>query len=141
MVEGADFEATVDLGAPRTVSSVELALLLKPTSALLMPARVGILLSADGERYEEAMALAPPPPPMNGVASVRVPVRIPLPRGTAPTRFVRVVARDPGRCPSGLECAGAPARIGVDENRRPIERGTFPPPKLNMLRMRRTRRA
>jgi beta-galactosidase len=115
MVDGADFQATIDLGSPGPVTSVELAFLLRPVSALLMPARVGILLSSDGERYEEAIALAPPPPPMNGVASMRVPVRFPLPRGTAPARFLRIVARSPGPCPPGLECAGAPARIAIDE--------------------------
>jgi beta-galactosidase len=114
VAEGASFEATIDLGAPRAFNSVELAFLLRPVSALLMPARVGILLSTDGERYEEAIALAPPPP-MNGAASMRVPVRFPLPRGTAPARFLRIVARNPGTCPQGLECAGAPARLAVDE--------------------------
>jgi beta-galactosidase len=115
MVEGSDFEATIDFGRPWAFKSVEPAFLLRPASALLMPARVTILLSSDGEHYEEAMALAPPPPPMNGVASVRVPVRIPLPRDTAPARFVRVVMRYPGHCPPDLDCAGLPARLGVDE--------------------------
>jgi hypothetical protein len=113
MVEGGDFEATIDLGSPKPVTSVELAFLLRPVSALLTPARVGILLSSDGERYQEATALAPPP--MNGIASMRVPVRIPLPRNTAPARFLRVVARSPGTCPPGLECAGSRARLAVDE--------------------------
>jgi hypothetical protein len=44
---------------------------------------------------------------------LRVPVRIPLPGEAA--RFIRIVAESPGKCPDSQPCAGAPARLAVDE--------------------------
>jgi beta-galactosidase len=112
MVEGTDFEATIDLGAAKTVTSVRLGFLLRPASAILLPSAVQLFTSTDGTNYRAA-GLTHPGAPGGGQGSTRIVVE--LDAGSASARFVRVKASSIGRCPGGLECAGAPARLAVDE--------------------------
>ena len=113
MVEGADFEATIDLGAPAALRSVSLAFLVRPASALLLPTRVRVQASPDGTGFHDVAALDIPPATVDATGVLRVPVAVPLP-GEA-TRFLRVVATNPGRCVEGQPCAGSASRLAVDE--------------------------
>jgi len=112
MVEGSDFEATVDLGTPATVRTVRLGFLLRPASAILLPTAVQLFSSVDGTSYRPAGAAHPVEP-----ARLDGPTRIviDLDPGPAPARFLRIKAVNPGPCAAGRECAGAPARLAVDE--------------------------
>jgi hypothetical protein len=112
MVEGVDFEATVDLGQATKVRSVQLGFLLRPASAILLPSAVQLFISVDGASYRPAGAASPlEPPRIDGPARIV----IDLDAGSASARFVRVKALSPGPCPAGRECAGSPARLAVDE--------------------------
>ena len=59
MVEGVDFDATIDLGDAAAVHSVRLAFLLRPASAILLPSAVQLFTSVDGDHYRPA---GPRPP-------------------------------------------------------------------------------
>ena len=117
MVEGTDFEATVDLGTPATVRTVGLGFLLRPASAILLPTAVQLFASVDGASYRPAGVARPVEPPrLDGPTRIVVD----LDAGSEPVRFLRVKALNPGKCPAGRECAGSPARLAVDENHRAI---------------------
>jgi beta-galactosidase len=112
MVEGADLEATIDLGAALPVRAAQVGFLFRPSSAILLPARVELLTSRDGTRFELA-ATAWPAAPTTDQPAVRVTVDL---EGAArPVRFLRVRALTVGRCPAATACSGAPARLAVDE--------------------------
>jgi beta-galactosidase len=112
MVENADFEATVDLGQSTQVRSVQLGFLLRPASAILLPPAVQLFMSADGESYRPAGTARPVGPGrLDGPARIAVN----LDAGPASAKFLRIKAVNPGPCPAGLECAGSPARLAVDE--------------------------
>jgi beta-galactosidase len=112
MAEGADFEATVDLGQSTRVRSVRLGLLLRPVSAILLPSAVQLFTSADGVNYRPAGTARPVESPhLDGASRVVVD----LDAGSASARFIRIKALSPGPCPAGRECAGSPARLAVDE--------------------------
>jgi hypothetical protein len=112
MVEGADFEATIDLGALITVHSARLGFLVRPASAILLPSTVQLFTSADGTDYKPAGRARPTEP-----AQVEGPTRVvvDLDAGSSLARYLRVKASNIGRCPEGRECAGSPARLAVDE--------------------------
>jgi hypothetical protein len=112
IVEGADFEATVDLGRPVAVRSVRLGFLLRPASAILLPTAVRLFTSVDGTNYRPAGAARPVEPPR---ADGPTRIVVDLDAGRAPARFLRLTAANPGPCAAGRECAGAPARMAVDE--------------------------
>ncbi len=112
MVEGTDFEATIDLGRPVAARSVLLGFLLRPASAILLPAAVQLFASVDGATYRPIGAIRPVEPPrLDGPTRIVVD----LDAGPAPARFLRLRAVNPGRCPAGRECAGSSARLAVDE--------------------------
>jgi beta-galactosidase len=114
MVEGADLEATIGLESLRALKSVELAFLLRPASALLLPTRVRIQTSSEtAAGFHDVASVEVPPRSVDRTGVLRVPVQIPLPGEAA--RLIRIIAVTPGTCPQTLECAGAPARLGVDE--------------------------
>ncbi len=112
MVEGTDLEATVDLGTPATVRTVRLGFLLRPASAILLPTAIQLFSSMDGASYRPAGTARPVEP-----TRIDGPTRIvvDLDAGPAPARFLRIKAVNPGPCAAGRECAGAPARLAVDE--------------------------
>jgi beta-galactosidase len=112
MVEGADFEATVDLGKAFPVNSVRLGFLLRPASAILLPDTIQLFTSTDGTDYRPA-DLVRPAEPKRLAGEMRIPVA--LDAGSMPARFIRVKAVNVGKCPEGRECAGSPARLAVDE--------------------------
>jgi len=110
---GPDLDATIDLGASRTVRSVDLSLLEQVNSWILFPEVVELHASVDGQQWQRVGRSVIDRPVRPDAASrelVRVPLAAPL-----ETRYLRVIARGGRRLPSWHSGAGELAWIFADE--------------------------
>ncbi len=109
--EGDDLEAVVDLGAARSVSRIGVDCLRAQISWIFLPQSVEIAVSVDGNDWEtvhqEPVVLEVDP--RTGTQRIAAEVR------AGPIRYVRVRARNLGRCPEWHPGAGGTAWLFVDE--------------------------
>jgi alpha-L-fucosidase len=110
--EGEDMEATIDLGAERSVSSIGTDFLQDIESWIFMPVAVEFSVSEDGRRYRDVGAVRNAVPERRDGAVVEpFAVRFePL-----KVRFVRVKAVNMKACPAWHKGAGGKAWIFIDE--------------------------
>ncbi len=110
--EGIDFEAVVDLGSARRIGSITAGFLQDQGSWIFMPRSVEFSVSKDGESFEAvSIALSDVPADAEG----RVLKDFTAGGLDVEARFVRVLARTPGLCPSWHAGAGGKAWIFIDE--------------------------
>ncbi len=109
--EGDDLEAVVDLGAVRSVRRIGLDCLRAQTSWIFLPQWVEFAVSADGDEWE-TVHQAPvvlEVNPRTGTQRVAAEVH------AGPVRYLRVRARNLGKCPEWHAGAGGVAWLFVDE--------------------------
>ncbi len=109
--EGDDLEAVVDLGAARSVRRIGLDCLRAQISWIFLPQSVEFAVSADGDDWE-TVHQAPVVLEMNprtGTQTVAAEVH------AGPVRYLRVRARNLGKCPEWHPGAGGKAWLFVDE--------------------------
>jgi beta-galactosidase len=109
---GVDFEAVVDLGEPRSVSSVKVGFLQNTASQIFLPSLVEMAVSLDGQAFRTIASLTHEVPLDTSEA-----VRRYFEGTLDPTlvRYVRVFAQNIGTTPVSDERAGSPAWLYVDE--------------------------
>jgi alpha-L-fucosidase len=110
--EGEDMEATIDLGAARTLSSISADFLQDTESWIFMPLTVEFCLSEDGRRYRVMGAMKNPVPEDETGAVVR-PFTVRF--DPVKARYVRVKALNMKTCPAWHKGAGGKAWIFTDE--------------------------
>lgn len=110
--EKVDLDATVDLGAPRDVLSVSLGCLQDIGSWIFLPSCVEVLVSTDG-RIFRPFGKAVHDVPLDREGTIRHDFRVEGKESAV--RFVRVVARNVGKCPPGHRGDGGAAFLFADE--------------------------
>lgn len=110
--EGADLDATIDLGRLTEIRAAKPRFLQHVALGIFLPSRVEIELSADGETFRTVATLTPdvpasePGPLSREMAAEFRPVQ---------ARYVRVHAHNIGVCPPGHPAAGVKAWLFADE--------------------------
>jgi len=107
-----DLEATIDLGAPRTITTITARFLQNSNSWIFLPTEVEFSLSSDGSTFDPLTTLS------HDVAQKNPDVVIadfPAQADKKEARFVRVRARGVGICPEWHPGAGQKAWLFVDE--------------------------
>ena len=111
--ERQDLEAVVAFDEPQPVRQVSVSFLESPRSWIFLPTEVEFLASADGVRYERVGRVTYPPA-VEGKSRGVVTAEAVMKPGQ-PIRFLKVVARNTGVCPSWHSAAGKPAWLFADE--------------------------
>jgi predicted alpha-1,2-mannosidase len=106
-----DLQATVDMGEEKQLSEIGINFLQDENSWIFMPESVSFFISSDGNSFTEIDQLTHDISPKDKGSitryfSVKRPVK---------TRFVRVVGKNRGMCPSWHKGAGGKAWIFADE--------------------------
>jgi hexosaminidase len=105
---GVDFDATIDLGNRHQVSYIETRCFQGHGQGIHLPDYIHVLLSTDGTVYSK-------PFPMqrhSGTGKV-FGYRLSIP--TTDAQFIKIVAKNMGTIPEGMELAGSSAWVFVDE--------------------------
>ena len=110
--EGVDLDAVIDLRSPQKVTAVTCSFLESQYSWIFLPKKVDVSVSEDGTRYRPVWSTAIDASRANGIPNVKD-VEASFDPVTA--RFVRVVARNLGKCPAWHPGAGGKTWIFVDE--------------------------
>jgi alpha-mannosidase len=110
--EGEDLSVVLDLGRTRTVRSVTLGCLSDHGSWIFLPASMTVALSEDGKAYGPEARHDFPAPASSEETGVR---DLSVTTGGVQGRYVRVTARNIGRCPAWHPGAGGKAWMFADE--------------------------
>jgi hexosaminidase len=108
-----DFDAVIDLGARRAVSSVEGSFMQDVRSWILLPRTMQVWFSDDDSTWTAAGAATHDQPPQR-MGAFRFALRVGAPPGAA-ARYVRVLAANAGALPPWHPGAGHPSWIFADE--------------------------
>jgi len=108
---GDDLVATVDLGTSGTIHKITAGFLQQQGSWIFLPSRVTFSTSIDGAHWKEQIVLDSP---VVRTEEVRIHDYICAPAKTR-ARYIKVVARSIGTCPSWHSGAGDKAWLFVDE--------------------------
>jgi alpha-L-fucosidase len=106
-----DMVATLDLGSPRPMTKVTATFLQQQGSWIFLPSRVTFAVSSDGTGWRELADIAQPVDRTEKVLAKDFVCQTP----GATARYVRVVARNVGTCPSWHAGAGEHAWLFADE--------------------------
>ncbi len=110
--EGVDFKAVVDLGGLFPVRRIAVGFLSDQTPWIFLPTLVEIALSKDGASYDVVKRIPidlkrDPAPAVKDFDALFAP--------SAPVRYVRIDAKNIGRCPAWHPGAGGRAWLFIDE--------------------------
>jgi hypothetical protein len=111
--EGVDLDAVVDLGEVQEIRKISVGFLQDAGSWIFYPVEVFFYTSPDGNRFDLAGSTVPgllQTNPAPGTTEQSINPDPPL-----KTRYIRVVAKNPGVCPSWHPGAGKPCWIFADE--------------------------
>ncbi len=109
--EGVDFSAVLDLGAKKSLRSVSMSFLRVIPSWIFLPRKLEVWGSDDGEHFT-LLAEDRIPAAKDGEPNGRLEYRLRL---SAQTRYLRLVAKNQGICPSWHPGAGGKSWVFVDE--------------------------
>jgi hypothetical protein len=109
--DGEDMIATVDLGQVRTIDSITAGFLQHQGSWIFLPSTVTFSLSVDGTRWS---SIGERMHDLRKTEEVLV-KDFSISAGTAAARYVRIAARNIGKCPAWHPGAGDRAWLFVDE--------------------------
>ncbi len=110
--EGQDLNIVLDLQKPTDVSRISIGCLQSSYSWILMPAKIEIWISDDGEKFTLAREL---PNTIDPRADGTIVHDFTAEFGHLSTRFVKVIAKSPGKLPAWHHAAGGDAFIFADE--------------------------
>ncbi|GAB3896754.1 glycoside hydrolase family 20 protein [Spirosoma agri] len=106
-----DINAVVDLGQSQSVTSVRVGFLKYTARNICLPKQVEISVSDDGKTFTPVLSRKTDA----AEGGKRAFVRLPFDFSPTTARYVRIIARNIGRVPSGLRNPGKPAQLMVDE--------------------------
>lgn len=109
---GVDLVATIDLGEPKAISTIEVGALQTAGSWIFLPQWVSFEVSEDGKKY---IMLEKVTNTENILQSERFVINFITQKPAEKVRFVRVTAKSQGVCPPGHSGQGHPAWLFVDE--------------------------
>jgi hypothetical protein len=109
---GVDFEATVDLGKIQTISAVGAGFNQNQGAWIWMPTEVSFEISGDGQTWQKIGTVVNDIDPKQGGGIVK---DFTIDRINEKGQFVRVFAKNIGKCPSWHVGAGDSAWIFIDE--------------------------
>jgi hexosaminidase len=104
-----DFEATLDMGYLRPIQRVSADFLEETASWIHLPQVVQVYLSADGMNFQLSGELTKEELLADGGRRAIINV------GGLSGRFIKIVAKHPGKIPDGMQGAGETAWLFVDE--------------------------
>ncbi|MEY4852290.1 MAG: hypothetical protein RIS99_685 [Bacteroidota bacterium] len=104
-----DFEATLDMGYTRPIQRVSADFLEETASWIHLPKLVQVYLSSDGMNFQLAGELSKDDLLADGGRRAIINV------GGLSGRFIKIVAKHPGKIPEGMQGAGETAWLFVDE--------------------------
>lgn len=108
---GKDLDATISLDEATSVTNVTLHFLKYEAAWIYLPQYVEISISDDGTTFTKVASTE-----VKGLSTEpRSIVEVNIPVSDAKGRFIRVVAKNVGKCPPGSQCAGQDAWLFVDE--------------------------
>ena len=110
--EGNDMDVVIDLGKELSFSKITAGFMAAPGSWIFLPDRVIFSVSADGTSFTQIGARMTEKRPLDQVAEH---IDISFDTTSISARYVKVVARNIGTCPSGHEGEGGKAWIFADE--------------------------
>jgi len=110
--EGVDLDVIIDLKEGRRVNAVTCGFLESQYSWIFLPREVTVSVSVDGRRFRTVWFTTIDAPRANPIPNVR---DIAASFESVEVRFVRVVARNLGKCPSWHPGAGGTTWVFVDE--------------------------
>ncbi len=110
---GSDFDVVIDLGREQPVNSVQMNFLQNQKSWIFLPVVVEYSLSSDGKKYHSFNEVLNRISPKEEQAFIQ-PFNFQFMAGTK-ARYVRVKAKNLGKCPSWHDGAGEPCWLFTDE--------------------------
>jgi hypothetical protein len=110
--EGEDMEATIDLGAVKSVSAIGTDFLQDVDSWIFMPLVVTFSVSEEGSRYREVGKVENTTPP-DEQGAIIAPYNVEF--ASSKARYIRVNAVSRKTCPIWHKGSGGPAWIFIDE--------------------------
>ncbi len=110
--QGQDLEVVIDLEKPTEINKIYIGFLQQSYSWIVMPERVQFWASEDGGAYSLVQEVVNTVDPKQEGTVVRDVV---AEFGSFKTRFVKVIAKTPGKLPAWHHAAGNDAFIFADE--------------------------
>jgi len=110
--KGEDMMATLDLGKKTNLKTVRMQFLQKISSWIFLPRQVKVMVSEDGENYQQ-VSLTNFKDPQKYENKLIKPVTVKLRK--AKIRYIRIDARSIGKCPDWHSSAGQKAWLFIDE--------------------------
>ena len=107
-----DLEATIDLGAERTVSAIAPTFLRNIRAWIFLPVSVEVALSVDGVTYETVATHTTPAASEDDVTGI---VEIAMTFEPRAARYLRILAQNQRACPEWHSAAGSKAWLFADE--------------------------
>lgn len=105
---GDDLDATIDLGSDREISDVTVDVLNAELSWIYLPKEIEILISEDGNKFESVKKIG-----WDEIKNYERNIEIKFNKANA--RYVKVIAKNFGKIPSGKPGEGTDAWLFVDE--------------------------
>jgi hexosaminidase len=110
--QGQDLDIIIELQKPTSISNISIGFLQNSFSWILMPERVQIFVSNDPDKFVLAKEILNTVDPKEDGAIIKD-FSASFPQLV--TRFVKIIARNPGKLPSWHQSAGSDSYIFADE--------------------------
>jgi predicted alpha-1,2-mannosidase len=110
--EGNDLDAVIDLGKPEKISSIDVSFLQSTGSWIFFPKLIEYSVSTDGVNYTKVYEIKNPADEKNNTSGVK---DFDTSFNSIEVRYVKILAKNVGVCPSWHVAAGNKAWLFVDE--------------------------
>ncbi|MGM9508068.1 family 20 glycosylhydrolase [Larkinella sp. GY13] len=110
-VKTADLTATLDLAEPKSIQLVTIGLVKATAGAILLPKQVEVAVSDDGQTFRTVKTVSMDPTERGKKAIIRQTLTF----EPVTCRYVRIMARNVGKVPTGMTQAGKEAWVVADE--------------------------
>jgi hypothetical protein len=110
--QGQDLDIIIDLRKPTAVKKITVGFLQRSFSWVLMPERLQIWTSNDSTNFTLSKELVNTVDPRDDMVTVQ---DFSVPFTNLTTRFLKVIAKNPGKLPSWHQSAGGESYIFADE--------------------------
>ncbi|KAA9355050.1 glycoside hydrolase family 20 protein [Larkinella humicola] len=110
-VKTADLTATLDLAEPKSIQLVTIGLVKATAGAILLPRQIAVAVSDDGRTFRTVKTVSMDPTERGKKAIIRQTLTF----EPVMCRYVRIMARNVGKVPTGMPQAGKEAWVMADE--------------------------